>query len=112
VNLWRPIRGPLQDSPLALCDARTIAPGDLVGQDLIYRDRVGEIYCLTHNPAHRWLYAPDMSRDEVLLLKCYDSLRDGRARFMPHTSFQDPKAPADMNPRESIELRTLVFFDD
>lgn len=112
VNLWRPIRGPLQDSPLALCDARTIAPGDLVAQDLIYRDRVGEIYCLTHNPAHRWLYAPDMSRDEVLLLKCYDSLRDGRARFMPHTSFQDPKAPADMNPRESIELRTLVFFDD
>ena len=61
--------------------------------------------------AHRWLYAPDMSRDEVLLLKCYDSLRDGRARFMPHTSFQDPNAPADMNPRESIELRTLVFFD-
>jgi len=111
VNLWRPIRGPLRDSPLALCDARTLADGDLVAQDLIYRDRVGEIYSLTHNPAHRWYYVPDMSRDEVLLLKCYDSLRDGRARFMPHTSFQDPTAPADMLPRESIELRTLVFFD-
>ncbi len=111
VNLWRPIRGPLQDSPLALCDARTLADGDLVAQDLIYRDRTGEIYSLTYSPSHRWFYVPNMSRDEVLLLKCYDSLRDGRARFMPHTSFQDPTAPADMAPRESIELRTLVFFD-
>lgn len=110
VNLWRPIRGPLRDSPLALCDARSLADGDLVAQDLIYRDRVGEIYSLTHNPAHRWFYVPDMGRDEILLLKCYDSLRDGRARFMPHTSFQDPNAPADMLPRESIELRTLVFW--
>jgi hypothetical protein len=110
VNLWRPIVGPLRDSPLALCDARSLADGDLVGQDLIYRDRRGEIYSLHHNPAHRWYYAPDMSRDEVLLLKCYDSLRDGRARFMPHTSFLDPNAP-NPPPRESIELRTLVFFD-
>lgn len=112
VNLWRPIRGPLQDSPLAVCDARTVAEGDLVAQDLIYRDRTGEIYGLTWNPAHRWFYAPDMQRDEVLFLKCYDSLKDGRARFMPHTSFRDPNAPADMLPRESIELRTLVFFSD
>lgn len=111
VNLWRPIRGPLRDAPLAVCDARTVADGDLVAQDLIYRDRSGEIYGLTYNPAHRWFYVPAMQRDEVLLLKCYDSAHDGRARFMPHTAFQDPTAPADMLPRESIELRTLVFFD-
>lgn len=111
VNVWRPVRGPLRDSPLALCDAATLAEGDLVGQDLIYRDRKGEIYGLTFNPAHRWYYAPAMQADEALLLKCYDSVRDGRARFMPHTSFADPAAPADMLPRESIELRMLVFFD-
>jgi hypothetical protein len=111
VNLWRPIVGPLQDAPLAVCDARTIRDGDLVPQDLIYRDRTGEIYGLTYNPSHRWFYVPDMRRDEALLLKCYDSARDGRARFMPHTSFQDHNAPSDMPPRESIELRTLVFFD-
>jgi hypothetical protein len=52
-----------------------------------------------------------MQADEALLLKCFDSARDGRARFMPHTSFDDPNAPADRLPRESIELRTLVFFD-
>jgi len=111
VNVWRPIRGPLVDAPLAVCDAGSVADGDLVGQDLIYRDRTGEIYGLTYNPAHRWYYAPAMRADEVLLLKCFDSLKDGRARFMPHTSFADPSAPADMLPRESIELRTLVFFD-
>ena len=111
VNLWRPIRGPLQDAPLAVCDTRTVASEDLVAQDLIYRDRRGEIYGLTFNPAHRWFYVPGMRREEVLLLKCYDSARDGRARFMPHTAFEDPTAPADKLPRESIELRTLVFFD-
>jgi hypothetical protein len=111
VNVWRPIRGPLFDAPLAVCDATSVADGDLVPQDLIYRDREGEIYGLTYNPAHRWYYAPAMQADEALLLKCFDSAQDGRARFMPHTSFADPNAPADMLPRESIELRTLVFFD-
>ncbi len=53
-----------------------------------------------------------MRADEALLLKCYDLVHDGRSRFMPHTAFQDPNAPADILPRESIELRTLVFFDD
>jgi hypothetical protein len=112
VNLWRPIKGPLLDAPLALCHAGTIADGDLVAQDLIYRDRTGEIYALFYNEAHRWFYAPVMIRDEILLLKCFDSARDGRARFMPHTSFDDPTAPAEKHPRESIELRTLVFFPD
>jgi hypothetical protein len=112
VNVWRPIRGPLWDAPLAVCDAQSVAAGDWVPQDLIYRDRTGEIYGLTYNPAHRWYYAPAMRADEALLLKCYDSTTDGRARFMPHTSFAHPNAPADALPRESIELRTLVFFDD
>jgi hypothetical protein len=112
VNVWRPIRGPLYDAPLAVCDATSVAEADLVPQDLIYRDRTGEIYALTYNPAHRWYYAPAMQADEALLLKCFDSLKDGRARFMPHTSFADPNAPANLLPRESIELRTLVFFDE
>ena len=112
VNVWRPIKGPLLDAPLALCHAQTIQPGDLVAQDLIYRDGTGEIYALTFNEAHRWLYAPVMIRDEVLFLKCFDSAHDGRTRFMPHTSFEDPTAPVERPPRESIELRTLVFFPD
>jgi len=109
INLWRPIRGPLRDAPLAVCDARSVAPGDLVPSDLVYRDRVGETYGVTFNPRHRWFYVPDMQPNEALLLKCYDSATDGRARFAPHTAFEDPTAPPDIAPRESIELRTFVF---
>jgi hypothetical protein len=112
INLWRPIRGPLRDAPLAVCDAQSVAPGDLVPSDLVYRDRTGETYGVTYNPEHRWFYVPEMQPDEVLLLKCFDSKTDGRARFMPHTAFDDPTAPADIRPRESIELRTLVFHPD
>ncbi len=111
INLWRPIRGPLRDAPLAVCDARSVAPRDLVASDLVYRDRVGETYAVHYNPAHRWFYVPDMQPDEALLLKCYDSATDGRARFAPHTAFEDPTAPANVPPRESIELRTFVFHD-
>ena len=109
INMWRPIRGPLQDAPLAVCDARSVDFGDLVPSDLVYRDRVGETYSVTYNPAHRWYYVPEMRADEALLLKCCDSKDDGRARFMPHTAFTDPTTPPDAFPRESIELRTLVF---
>jgi len=109
INLWRPIRGPLQDSPLAVCDARTVAFEDLVPSDLVYRQRVGETYSVTWNPAHEWYYTPEMQRDEALLLKIADTKTDGRARFMPHTAFTDPTTPPGAFPRESIELRTLVF---
>jgi hypothetical protein len=109
INLWRPIRGPLRDAPLAVCDAQTVKPEQLVPSDLVYPHRVGETYSVTFDPAHRWFYVPEMQTDEVLLLKCYDSKTDGRARFAPHTAFTDPTTPADAPPRESIELRTLVF---
>jgi len=112
INLWRPIRGPLRDAPLAVCDASSVAFKDLVPSDLIYRDRVGETYAVNFNPAHRWFYVPEMQPDEALLLKCFESKTDGRARFMPHTAFEDPTAPADILPRESIELRTLVFYPE
>jgi hypothetical protein len=110
INVWRPIRGPLEDAPLALLDATSMAADDLVATDLLYKDRVGEIYYVRHNPSHRWFYAPRMSRDEVLLFRCYDSLADGRARFVPHAAFEDPTMPQSALPRESIELRTLAFY--
>ena len=109
INLWRPIRGPLRDSPLAMLDGTTVKAGDLVASDLIYPNRSGETYSVTHNPDHRWFYFPEMTPDEAILLKCYDSATDGRTRFGPHTAFTDPTTPADAPPRESIELRTLVF---
>jgi hypothetical protein len=109
INLWRPIRGPLRDAPLAMADARTVSAHDLVGSALIYPDRRGETYAVRYDPAQRWFYVPEMQPDEALLLKCYDSATDGRARFAPHTAFTDPTAPKDVLPRESIEMRALVF---
>jgi hypothetical protein len=110
VNVWRPISGPVRESPLAVCDARTIAPQDLVKSDLVYRDRVGETYAVTFNPQHRWYYVPDMQPDEALLIKCFDSWDYGPARFTAHSAFDDPTSLADAPPRESIEARTLVLF--
>jgi hypothetical protein len=109
INLWRPIRGPARDLPLAVCDASTVRFDDLVAADHIYRHRVGETYQVTYHPAHRWFFAPEMQTDEALLLKCFDSRTDGIARFAPHSAFTDPTMPADAPPRESIEVRTLVF---
>jgi hypothetical protein len=111
VNVWRPIVGPVESWPLAVCDAQSVEEGDLVPSERRYPDRVGEIYMVRANPRHRWLYFPRMRRDEVLLIKCFDSARDGRARLAVHTAFEDPTTPAGAPPRESIEVRTLAFFD-
>ena len=111
INVWRPIRGPVARSPLALADASSVRPEDLIATDQIFPDRVGEIYHLTHNPSQRWYYAPAMTPDEVLLIKGWDSLADGRARFTPHGAFELPDTPADAPTRESIEVRTLVVIE-
>ena len=110
INVWRAIRGPIESSPLALCDARSLSAEDIVPVDLVYRDRVGETLGFLHNPRHSWYYFPRMTRNEAILLKCYDSKDDGRARFTAHTSFEDPNSPPDAAPRESIEVRALVFW--
>lgn len=112
INVWRPIGDTVRDAPLALCDARSMAARDLVPADLIYRERTGEIYYATFNARHRWLYVPEMRPLEVILLKNYDSAKDGRARFTPHAAFLDSTAPAAARPRESIEVRAIAFFDD
>jgi hypothetical protein len=108
VNVWRPIRGPVQTMPLAVLDATSLRLRDLVACDLIYPDRVGEIYYVAHRPQHRWYYFPEMHPDEALLLKCFDT-DTSLARFGAHAAFPHPKTPANV-PRESIEARTFAFF--
>ncbi|NIJ38509.1 hypothetical protein FHR22_003220 [Sphingopyxis panaciterrae] len=110
VNLWRPIARPVLRHPLALCDARSLARGDLVVTDLVYRDRVGEIYAIGHSDGQRWFYFPELRPDEAILIKSYDSDESGVARFSPHSAFDDPTIPDDAPPRESIETRALIFY--
>ncbi|MFC0401297.1 CmcJ/NvfI family oxidoreductase [Paraburkholderia rhizosphaerae] len=111
VNLWRPIGAPIESAPLAMCDSRSIALNDLIPMDLHRQDgEVGEVYAFAFSAQHRWFYFPQMTPEEVLLLKIYDSAGDGIARLTAHTAFDDPTSAADALPRRSIELRTLLLF--
>jgi hypothetical protein len=110
IQLWRAINRPIESNPLAIADARSIPCEDLLIAERRYPHRVGQTYRLQYSPGHRWFYFPRMRRDEALVFKVYDSAQDGRARFTPHTSFDDPSTPPGAPPRQSIEARALVFF--
>jgi hypothetical protein len=110
VQVWRPIRHPVESWPLAIADARTLSPDDLVVTERRYPDRVGQTSAITWNPNHRWYWFPHMRPDEALVFKTFESAKDGRARFTAHTAFEDPTTPPHARPRESIEIRTLAFF--
>lgn len=110
VQVWRPIGTTIISEPLALCDAQSLAKADLIPTERRHPNRVGETYTIAYNPDHRWYYFPKMRRDEAIVFKVYDSAADGNARFTAHGSFSDPHTPEDAPPRESIELRALVFF--
>lgn len=110
IQVWRATHQPIVTNPLAIADARSVAPGDLLVAERRYPHRVGQTYRLKYSSAHRWFYFPRMRREEALVFKVFDSATDGRARFTPHTSFDDPATPPDAYPRQSIEARTLAFF--
>jgi hypothetical protein len=110
VQVWRPIRYPVETFPLAICDARTLSPENLVVSERRYPDRVGQTYAITYSPDHVWYWFPHMRREEALVFKTYESLKDGRARWTAHTAFHDPTAMPGARPRESIEIRALAFF--
>jgi hypothetical protein len=110
INVWRPIARPALDWPLALADAGSVEPADLIPSELRFRHRTGEIYGLAHSPGQRWFYLRGVQPDEAVLIKCWDS-DESVARFAPHTAFEDPTTPEGTPPRESIEFRTIAFFD-
>lgn len=109
VNVWRSIEGEVASAPLAVIDSNSLKRSDLVPTDLVYPDRIGEIYEIVANPDHRWFYFPKMTEDEVLLIKGYDSDLS-KARFTPHSAFDHPDTPTDGLNRKSIEIRSLIFF--
>ena len=112
MNVWRSIKGTVEEIPLGICDAQSLVDDDMILMDLKYKDRVGEIHRTRYSPDHRWVYFPQMQPDELILLKCYDTELDGRARWTAHTAFEDPTSPANAARRQSIETRTIAFYDD
>ena len=109
INVWKPI-STVEERPLGMCDTTTVAEDDYFKLVLRYRDRTGENYLLKHSPRHRWWYFPNMTPEQLVLLKTYDSATDGTARFVGHSAFEDPTSSADAAPRESMEIRTIAFF--
>lgn len=144
INVWRPIGHPATDFPLAVVDYRTTKPEDMIKVDLLYPKREdsddddrgkevlpdastlrstegyqvkGETYSVAPNDGHKFYYAKDMTPEEVMLIKCFDSKSEvheggqhGLAGYTPHTAFVDPATPADAKGRQSIEVRCLVFY--
>lgn len=110
INLWRPIKT-IRKDPLGVADAASVPDSDLVPVQLVYPDRVGETLTVLPNENHRWFYLKEQQPDEVLLIKCFDSKTDGRARRVPHSAFVD-ESTINEEARESIEVRSLVFHPD
>ena len=113
INIWRPLRGPVRDNPLAVADGRTLKQDHLVPSRLLYQAPTpeGETYQIKHAEEHRWYYLSGMTPDEALFLKCWENSEDGV--ITPHTGFiDDAYVGKDSGlPRQSIEIRALVFHE-
>lgn len=112
INVWRPIKGPVETAPLAICGWDSLEDKNLIPAERRYQDRIGGVLHLSYNANQEWFYFPKMTTEEVVILKCFDSLDDGTAKWTAHGSFQPPETSPTATPRESIEIRTLYFFDD
>jgi hypothetical protein len=110
IQAWRPIRYPVDTYPLAMADAKTLSPADMIVSERRAAGRIGQTYAIKYNPNHKWFWFPRMRREEAYVFKVFDSLKDGRARWTAHTAFDDPTTPPHARPRESIEIRTMAFF--
>jgi hypothetical protein len=110
VNVWRSMRDPVEAHPLAICDATSLREEDMIPVPLEYPERTGVVQIMSFDPGQRWFYYPRMQQNEVLLLDCFDSAATGRAPYTGHTAFEDPTTTANAADRESIEVRTLVFY--
>ncbi|KAK4494239.1 hypothetical protein PRZ48_014537 [Zasmidium cellare] len=122
INVWRPIQQTIRREQLAFCDARTVPEEDLypVRAQLpakgsgtyedVSKGGTFETWHLLANPSHKWFYCSELKPDESLLIKCYDSKKDGRARLTPHTAFSSDRDSGP--PRQSVEVRSLVFWED
>lgn len=108
-NIWKPLYR-VEENPLAMSDVTTSPSEDFFQLYLRYRDRTGENYVMRYNDQHKWWYFPGMEDDKVIVLKTYDS-DEGRARFVGHSAFVDPRSKEDARPRESVEIRTIAFFE-
>lgn len=116
VNVWRSMSPyPIEERPLAMLDARTVDQDSVWSYSLVHEPsaEVGDNNSIAYDPAHRWFYFPKLTLDEALLFYTFDGHTGETPRFVFHTAFDPPSAGlARPPPRESIEARCLIVFDD
>lgn len=110
VVVWRPLVEVVQDLPLALCDASSVSEGDLIYHDVYYYNRIEENFRLIFNPNHKWYFFSNMRPAESILIKCYDSRVDGRARYTPHAALLNTRKDLCRLRRRSVEARALIVL--
>ncbi|GAA5979909.1 hypothetical protein JCM10908_001461 [Rhodotorula pacifica] len=114
INIWRPLRGPVTNNPLAVCDFSTLD----VEKDILHMaGSYGTAYGVSTSPSQRWGYVSNMMPDEAYLLRCYDSNqgRDGEALYAGHVACSVLNEPKDGGgvevPRRSVEVRLFVLHE-
>ena len=110
INVWRPLVDPVEDYPLALCDARSLDPSDLIDSERRAPNHTGEIQLAVHAAEQRWYYYSEMRPPEVLVFKTFDSIDGGLRACSIHSAIHLPQAGVDAKPRESVETRAFVFY--
>ena len=122
INLWRSTDrdNPVETNPLACIDAQTVSAEDWRTLQIHYTDRVGENILPCFSDSHKWVYFPQMTHDEVLILKQWDSA-GGFAQNNPemekvnstcclHSAFLEPWGLTDKTTRQSIEVRCVCIW--
>jgi hypothetical protein len=110
IQIWRAINLPIEVMPLAMCDARTLDPADLLISERRSPGRIGQTYQVKYNPSHKWYWFSKMTRNEALIFKVYDSNKNSPVRWTAHSAFENKTARDDAPPRESMEIRAFVFW--
>ncbi|KAL2833901.1 hypothetical protein BDW59DRAFT_138258 [Aspergillus cavernicola] len=108
INVWRPLNGKVEAMPLAFASAASVGPDDLSKIERRYPHYTGETMGVKYNPNQQWFYWSGVDDDERILIKCSDT-QEGAAKRVPHSAFEDHRSPPDAKPRESIEVRAIVF---
>ncbi|KAI1144799.1 putative CmcJ-like methyltransferase [Nemania diffusa] len=74
INVWRPLIGPNDDWPLAVCDYTTIdVENDIISADRLHHNRVCENQLLFANEKHRWYYVKNQQPHNLLVFRNTDS---------------------------------------
>ncbi|KAL3909108.1 MAG: hypothetical protein SGPRY_009542 [Prymnesium sp.] len=116
LNLWRLVANFKQPSPsqLAVCDMRSVSMRSALPYHFVVDGFIGWNYGLNKDSAaeHDWYYYPELAADEVIAFKAYDSKHEasGGREYCFHAAFDDPTAPVDCAPRESVEIRVALAF--